>query len=153
MVFNGPGVYEIVPYQAPTLNLNSWDGKLEPGAVVKTYPRGSTPSDNALWQLALVYGSGESAEYLIINVRSGFFLTATKDNYIASTPQISPTKNEARWIIKKTPTHGYEVYTITNKVPSRGELTVKDFSTQSGADVPAATEKDGDNQKWYFDPK
>lgn len=36
MVFTGPGTYEIVPYQAPTLNLNAWDGLMEAGAVVRT---------------------------------------------------------------------------------------------------------------------
>lgn len=39
--------------------------------------RGQTPSDNAKWQVALVAGSGTSAEYLLIDVRSGYFLTAT----------------------------------------------------------------------------
>ncbi|ESZ98659.1 hypothetical protein SBOR_0897 [Sclerotinia borealis F-4128] len=153
MVFNGPGIYEIVPYQAPTLNLNAWDGLLAAGAVVRTYARGNTPSDNAKWQMALVAGSGESAEYLIINVRSGYFLTATGDNAIVSTPQISPAEAAARWTIKSTPTNGYEVFTITNKVSSRGQLSVKDFSTQSGTDVLAASKKDADNQKWYFDAK
>lgn len=36
MVFNGVGTYEIVPYQAPTLNLNAWEGLLTPGADVRT---------------------------------------------------------------------------------------------------------------------
>lgn len=36
MGFTGAGVYEIVPYQAPKLNLNSWEGKMAAGAVVKT---------------------------------------------------------------------------------------------------------------------
>ncbi|KAF5876321.1 putative chain agglutinin ssa protein [Botrytis fragariae] len=153
MVFNGVGTYEIVPYQAPTLNLNAWDGLLTPGAVVRTYARGDTPSDNAKWQVALVAGSGDSAEYLIINVRSGFFLTATGDNKIASTPQISPTDQSARWTIKASTTNGYQVFTINSKISSRGQLSVKDFSTQSGADILSATSKNGDNQKWYFDAK
>jgi hypothetical protein len=39
----------------------------------------SHPSSNTLWQVALVAdaGTGENAQYLIINVRSGYFLTAT----------------------------------------------------------------------------
>ena len=36
MGFTGPAIYEIVPDQAPTLNMNSWEGKMEPGAPVKT---------------------------------------------------------------------------------------------------------------------
>ncbi|KAK9781685.1 putative Ricin B lectin domain-containing protein [Seiridium cardinale] len=129
MGFTGAGVYEIVPYR--------------------------DPSDNAKWQLALVAGSGDSAEYLIINVRTGYFLTATGDNKIASTPQISPTDKTAHWTIHSTRTNGYDVYTllilgyhsITSKVASRGQLTVKDFSTQSGADILSATKQDADNQK------
>nr|BAN00004.1 Gal/GalNAc specific lectin [Ciborinia camelliae] len=151
MVFTGCGTYEIVPYQAPSLNTNSWEGLLTPGAEVRTYARGSPPSTNAIWQLALVAGSGDAAEYLIINDRSGFFLTATKDNSIVSTPQVSPTEPGARWTIRSTPTNGYQVFTITNKV--HGQLTVKDFSTQSGADILSATKQDADNQKWYFDAK
>ncbi|KAK9796910.1 putative chain agglutinin ssa protein [Seiridium cardinale] len=149
MGFTGAGVYEIVPYQAPKLNLNSWEGLMTAGAVV----RGNSPSDNAKWQLALVAGSGDSAEYLIINVRTGYFLTATGDNKIASTPQISPTDKTAHWTIHSTRTNGYDVYTITSKVASRGQLTVKDFSTQSGADILSATKQDADNQKWYFEPR
>ncbi|KAF7863230.1 hypothetical protein EAF04_007312 [Stromatinia cepivora] len=153
MGFQGCGTYEIVPYQAPSLNLNAWEGKLEPGAVVRTYTRGDTPSDNAKWQVALVAGSGDSAEYLIINVRSGYFLTATQENHVVSTPQISPTDPSARWTIKAATTHQYEVFTINNKVPGRGQLTVKDFSTHSGADVLSASAQTADNQKWYFDAK
>ena len=36
MGFTGTGVYEIVPYQAPTLSMNSWGGGMEAGAPVKT---------------------------------------------------------------------------------------------------------------------
>ncbi|APA05413.1 predicted protein [Sclerotinia sclerotiorum 1980 UF-70] len=153
MGFKGVGTYEIVPYQAPSLNLNAWEGKLEPGAVVRTYTRGDKPSDNAKWQVALVAGSGDSAEYLIINVHSGYFLTATKENHIVSTPQISPTDPSARWTIKPATTHQYEVFTINNKVSELGQLTVKDYSTHSGADVLSASAKTADNQKWYFDAK
>ncbi|RYP37892.1 hypothetical protein DL767_002764 [Monosporascus sp. MG133] len=151
MGFDGPGVYEIVPYQAPSLDMNSWEGLMKAGAVVRTYSRDKPPSTNALWQLALVAGSGDSAEYLIINVRTGYFLTATADNAIVSTPQISPTDPTCRWTIKSTPTKGYDVYTINNKVSSRGQLSVKDYSTQSGADILSSPTADTDNCKWYFD--
>ena len=36
MGFTGSAVYEIVPYQAPTLSMNSWGGGMEAGAPVKT---------------------------------------------------------------------------------------------------------------------
>ncbi|QSZ34012.1 hypothetical protein DSL72_005592 [Monilinia vaccinii-corymbosi] len=153
MGFIGVGTYEMRPYQAPDLNLNAWEGLLKPGAEVKTYPRGDAVSSNAKWQVAHVAGTGDSAEYLIINVRSGYFLTATKDNSIASTPQISPADDTARWFIKSTPTNGYPVFTITNKVASRGQLSVKDSSNKSGADILSATKHDADNQKWYFEPQ
>ncbi|KAI3316915.1 ricin B lectin domain-containing protein [Xylariaceae sp. AK1471] len=150
MGFSGPGVYEIVPYQAPTLNANSWDGKMPPGAVVKTYTRDkSNPSTNALWYLALVAGSGDT--YLIINVRTGYFLTATADSTIVSTPQISPTDPTTHWTIKSTPTNGYDVFTINNKVASRGQLNVSGSSSQSGAEILAWPIENGDNSKWYFD--
>ncbi|KAI8630478.1 ricin B lectin domain-containing protein [Xylariaceae sp. FL1651] len=154
MGFTGPGIYEIVPYQAPTLSANSWGGKMEPGAVVRTYPRDrSNPSTNALWQMALVSGSGDSAKYLIINVRTGYFLTATADQTITSTPQISPGDATAHWTIKSTPTNGYDVFTINNEVKSRGQLNVSGSSSQSGADILAWPIEDGDNSKWYFDPR
>ncbi|KAI0465862.1 ricin B lectin domain-containing protein [Xylaria cf. heliscus] len=152
MGFTGPGVYEIVPFQAPDLSANSWEGGLAPGAVVRTYPRDrSNPSTNTLWQVALVAGSGESAEYLIINVRSGYFLTATADSTITSTPQISPTDPTTHWTIKSARTGGYDVFTINNKVQSRGQLNVSGSSTKSGADILAWPISTSDNVKWYFD--
>ncbi|KAI9645398.1 hypothetical protein NHQ30_006136 [Ciborinia camelliae] len=134
MVFTGCGTYEIVPFQAPTLNANSWEGKTTPGA-----------------DLALISGSGDTAKYLIINCRSGFFLTATNNNTIVSTPQVPPTEPGAHWTIKSATTSGYEVFTINNEM--YGQLTVKDFSAESGADILSATKQDADNQKWYFDAK
>ncbi|KAG4035475.1 hypothetical protein MFRU_001g02440 [Monilinia fructicola] len=153
MGFTGVGIYEIRPFQAPDLNLNAWEGQLEPGAVVRTYTRGDKISSNAQWQLAHVAGSGDSAEYLIINNRSGFFLTGTNDNTIASTPQISPADPTAHWIIKSAKTGQYDVYTINNKVSSRGQLSVKGSANQSGADIQSATTSNADNQKWYFEPQ
>ncbi|KAI0437778.1 ricin B lectin domain-containing protein [Xylaria telfairii] len=152
MGFTGPGVYEIVPYQAPNLSANSWGGRLEAGAVVRTYPRDrSNPSSNAVWQVALVAGSGDTAEYLIINARTGYFLTATADSTITSTPQISPTDPTTHWTIKSSPTAGYDVFTINSKVKSRGQLNVSGSSTQSGADILAWPITNTDNTKWYFD--
>ncbi|KAI0549959.1 hypothetical protein F4679DRAFT_544336 [Xylaria curta] len=152
MGFSGPGLYEIVPYQAPDLSANSWGGGMEPGAVVRTFPRDrSKPSTNAIWQIALVAGSGDSAEYLIINQRTGYFLTATGDNKITSTPQISPADPATHWTIKSAPTNGYDVFTINNKVPSRGQLNVSGSSTTSGADILSLPVSNADNTKWYFD--
>ncbi|KAI0398157.1 ricin B lectin domain-containing protein [Xylariaceae sp. FL0594] len=152
MGFTGPGVYEIVPYQAPNLSANSWEGQMAAGAVVKTYPRDrSNPSTNTLWYVALVAGSGSSAEYLIINVRTGYFLTATADNTIVSTPQISPTDPTTHWTITSSPSNGYDTFTINNKVRSRGQLNVSGSSTQSGADILSWPIENGDNSKWYFD--
>ncbi|KAI5921218.1 ricin B lectin domain-containing protein [Camillea tinctor] len=156
MGFRGPGIYEILPLQAPTLSANSWGGGMEPGAVVKTYPRGDSskdPDTNALWQLALVSGTGESAEYLIINIRTGYFITATADKTITSTPQISPKDPSCHWTIKSTPTDGYDVYTINNKIHSRGQLNVRYGSTSPGADILSWPIENGDNSKWYFDPR
>ncbi|KAH6654653.1 hypothetical protein BKA67DRAFT_535963 [Truncatella angustata] len=153
MGFTGAGVYEIVPYQAPKLNANSWGGGLNVGQDVRTYERGSSPTDNAKWQLALVAGSGDDAEYLIINVLTGYFITATGEFPSYTLQFISPTDPTARWTIKSSSANGYDVYTITSKVSSRGQLTVKDFSTQSGADILSATKKDQDNQRWYFEPR
>jgi hypothetical protein len=154
MGFKGPGIYEIVPYQAPTLSANSWGGDVTPGAVVRTYPRDSAkPTDNTLWYVALAAGSGASAEYFIINVHSGFFLTATADKTIVSTPQISPRDPTTHWTITSSTTNGYDVFTINSKVSSRGQLTVKDSSSSSGADILASPVANTDNTKWYFDPR
>ncbi|KAI8950712.1 ricin B lectin domain-containing protein [Xylaria longipes] len=152
MGFTGPGLYEIVPFQAPDLSANSWGGKMESGAVIRTHPRNrSNPTTNALWQLALVAGSEDSAEYLIINDLTGYFLTATDDSNIVSTPQISPVDPTTHWTIKSSPTGGYDVFTITNKVESRGQLSVKDSSAELGADILSSPISTSDNTKWYFD--
>ncbi|KAI3317902.1 carbohydrate-binding module family 13 protein [Xylariaceae sp. AK1471] len=153
MGFTGAGTYDIWAFQAPNLSLNSWGGNLEPGAVIKTHQRSTPPTENAKWQVALVAGSGDSAEYLIINSLTGYFITATGDNTIVSTPRISPNDPSARWTIKSMRTGQYDVYTITSKVSSRGQLTVKDSSNQQGADVLSAPKQDADNQKWYFEPQ
>ena len=42
---------------------------------------------------------------------------------------------------------------ITNKVSSRGQLGVANFSTQSGAEILAQSATDEDNRKWYFDER
>ncbi|KAI1756054.1 ricin B lectin domain-containing protein [Xylaria castorea] len=152
MGFTGPGLYEMVPFQAPDLSANSWGGGMESGAVVRTFSRDrSNPSTNALWQVALVAGSGDSAEYLIINARTGYFLTATTDSKITSTPQISPTDPTTHWTIKSSPTGGYDVFTVDNKVKSRGQLNVSGSSGSSGADILAWPVSNTDNTKWYFD--
>ncbi|KAI0398158.1 hypothetical protein F5Y17DRAFT_216331 [Xylariaceae sp. FL0594] len=152
MPIPGPGVYEIVPYQAPELTMNAWDGKMDPGALVRTYTRDrANPSTNSLWYLALVAGSGDTAEYLIINVRTGYFLTATADNTIVSTPQISPADASAHRTLKYAPSRNYTLFTINSKISSRDQLTVKGASTESGADILAAPASDKDNTRWYFD--
>ncbi|CAJ2502925.1 Uu.00g103190.m01.CDS01 [Anthostomella pinea] len=154
MGFTGPGVYEIVPYQAPTLSANSWEGLMSSGAVVKTYTRDRTnPSTNTLWQLALVDGPWVEPVYLIINVRTGYFLTATADNTITSTPQVSPSDPSCQWIMKSAPTNGYDTFTINSKIASRGQLNVKGSSTSSGADILSWPIENGDNSKWYLDPR
>ncbi|KAI1258222.1 hypothetical protein MGN70_001271 [Eutypa lata] len=152
MGFSGPGIYEIVPYQAPNLSMNAWDGLMQAGAEVKTYNRNrDDPSTNALWQLALVSGSGDSSEYLIINVRTGFFLTATSDKKVTTTPQISPTDPSCHWTIKSMPANGYDVYTVNNKVSSRGQLNVTGSSNKSGTEIIAWPIENTDNTKWYFE--
>ncbi|KAI1735488.1 ricin B lectin domain-containing protein [Xylaria scruposa] len=152
MGFTGPGLYEIVPFQAPDLSANSWGGGMQSGALVRTYARDrSDPQTNALWQIALVAGSGESAEYLIINDRTGYFLTATGDSEVTSTPQISPADPTTHWTIKPSPTNGYDTFTINNKVESRGQLNVSGASSSSGADILAWPITNNDNTKWYFD--
>ncbi|RAL61633.1 hypothetical protein DID88_002702 [Monilinia fructigena] len=159
MGFTGVGVYELRPFQAPDLNANSWGGLLEAGAEIKTHQRAAPSPEyaNAKWQLALVAGSGENAEYLIINVLTGYFITATGDNTVVSTPQISPTDPTARWTIKSIPTKGayetYDVYTITSKVASRGQLSVKGSANVRATEIIAEPKKDADNQKWYFEPQ
>ncbi|KAI0452152.1 hypothetical protein F5B21DRAFT_354848 [Xylaria acuta] len=152
MGFTGPGLYEIVPFQAPELSANSWGGGMESGAVVRTYPRDrSNPSSNTVWQVALVAGSGESAEYLILGARNGYPITATADETIVSTPQISPADSTTHWTIKSRPTGGYDVFTINSTVESRGQLSVKGASSESGTDIMAWPTGNTDNQKWYFD--
>ncbi|KAI3336887.1 sclerotinia Sclerotiorum agglutinin Ssa in complex with Gal-Beta1,3-Galnac [Xylariaceae sp. AK1471] len=153
MGFTGPGVYEIVPFQAPELSANSWGGGKEPGAEVRTFTRDRiNPTKNTLWQVALVAGSGDTAEYLIINVNSGYFLTATADQTITSTPQIAPNDPTCHWTIKSAPTNGYDVFLINNQVTSRGQLNVEGSSTKSGTPILAWPIENGDNSKWYFDP-
>ncbi|KAI1845370.1 hypothetical protein JX265_005232 [Neoarthrinium moseri] len=154
MGFSGPGVYAIVPYQAPGLSMNSWGGHKEAGAVVRTYDRGDRdrPTPNTLWQVAQVAGSGDNAEYLIINVLTGYFLTATGDKTITSTPQISPSDASCRWFIKSSRTNGYDVFVINNKLNGRGQLNVRGSATQSGTDIISYPIENTDNTKWYFDP-
>ncbi|KAI0185876.1 ricin B lectin domain-containing protein [Xylaria flabelliformis] len=152
MGFTGHGLYEIVPFQAPDLSASAWEGKMEPGALVRTYARDrSNPSTNTLWRITLVSGSGDSAEYLILNDRTGYPLTATADSAVTSTPQISPSDPTTHWTIKSSPVSGYEVYTINNKVESRGQLNVSGASSSSGADILAWPITNKDNTKWYFD--
>ncbi|RYP06502.1 hypothetical protein DL765_009469 [Monosporascus sp. GIB2] len=71
--------------------------------IFKLKSQGKRPSTNAIWQLALVAGSCDNAEYLIINVRTGYFLTSTADKTIASTPQISPADPTCHWTINLYP--------------------------------------------------
>ncbi|KAI1810155.1 hypothetical protein GGS20DRAFT_568727 [Poronia punctata] len=153
MGFTGPGLYEIVPYQAPDLSASSWEGLMSAGAPVKTYGRGdrSNPSTNSLWYVALASGSGSSAEYLIINARNGYFLTATADRHVTSTPQISPTDKTSHWKITSNPSNGYDTFTVDNAVKSRGQLNVSGSSSKSGTDILSWPIENGDNSKWYFD--
>ncbi|KAH6667980.1 sclerotinia Sclerotiorum agglutinin Ssa in complex with Gal-Beta1,3-Galnac [Halenospora varia] len=154
MVFSGPGIYEIVSYQAPTLSLNSWGGSTNPGEVVKINGRSKPPppNGNAVWQVALASGSGDTAQYLIINAHSGYFLTATAASTIVSSQQKSPSDPSVRWTIKAATTNGYQVYTINSVSPSLGQLNVKGSGQAAGTEVLAYPIENGDNTKFYFDP-
>ncbi|KAI1197411.1 sclerotinia Sclerotiorum agglutinin Ssa in complex with Gal-Beta1,3-Galnac [Nemania serpens] len=154
MGFTGPGIYEIVPYGGPDLSANAWGGRMEPGAVVRIHTRDrSNPGLNTLWQVALVSEPGKDAEYLIINVLTGYFLTATANQAVTSTPQISPKDDTARWSIISSPTSGWDTFTVNNKVKARGQLNVSGNTYQSGTDILAYPISNTDNTKWYFDPR
>ncbi|KZP11208.1 hypothetical protein FIBSPDRAFT_837728 [Athelia psychrophila] len=152
MPFNGPGIYEIVPYQAPTLNLNSINGSLTSGEVIRTWTRGSPPSDNAVWQVAIAKGSGDDAEYLIINNRSGYYLTAAGEGTNVLSQQTSPSNPSARWKIHKAFRNGYDVWTI-NSVAGPLQLNVDGSGLTSGTNVIAWKIENGDNTTYYFDPR
>ncbi|KAI3339477.1 ricin B lectin domain-containing protein [Ustulina deusta] len=149
MPFTGPGLYEIVPFRAQGLTASAWDGLLDAGALVRLSTR--TPSDpatNSVWEVALASGEGESAEYLILNALTGYPITATADRTTTSTPQISPADPTTRWTIESI---GSDVFTINNKVASRGQFSVKGGDYQSGVDIMAWVTGNTDNQKWYFE--
>ncbi|KAH8665030.1 sclerotinia Sclerotiorum agglutinin Ssa in complex with Gal-Beta1,3-Galnac [Tricladium varicosporioides] len=154
MVFSGPGLYEIVSYQAPTLSLNSWGGSTNPGEVVKINGRAKPPppTGNAVWQVALASGSGDTAQYLIINAHSGYFLTATSAGTIVSSQQKPPSDQSARWTIKAATTNNYQVYTINCVSSAMGQLNIKGGGLVYGTDVLAYPIENGDNTKFYFDP-
>jgi hypothetical protein len=153
MSFPGPGLYEIIPYQAPKLSLNSWNGLLEAGAQVKTFARDNppTPTSNAVWQISAASGSGPNTQYLITNGRTGYPITATAPNTIVSTPQISPSSLSARWIITPAFTNGYQVYTINCVETTLGQLNVAGSGVVPGTDILAWPISNTDNTKFYFD--
>ncbi|KAF4625051.1 hypothetical protein G7Y89_g13118 [Cudoniella acicularis] len=154
MVFSGPGLYEIVLYQAPTLSLNSWGGTLNPGEVVKADTRSNPPpaNGNAVWQIAAASGTGASTQYLIINAHSGYFLTATTANTIVSSQQRSPSDKSALWTITPATTNGYQVYTINSVTPALGQLNVDGSRNTVGTPILAWPTSTTDNTKFYFDP-
>jgi len=153
MVWKGPGLYEIIPYQVPTLSINSWGGGTDPGEPVKLYARSKPPTktDNSVWEVALVSGSGDSAQYIIINARSGYFLTATAEDKVTSVEHKSPSDPSVLWTIKEAFTNGYQVYNINSVNSSLGQLNIRGSGNTSGTEVIAYPISSTDNTKFYFD--
>jgi len=156
MVFNGPGIYAIVPFGSPEFSINSQGGSMNPGEVVKTYARGDRehPSDNALFQAALVKGTGNDAEYLLINVRNGYYLTATEDRTITSCQQRSPRDPSVRWKIISSPSttdKEYPTFIVNSVIADRGQLNVAGDKLGGGVDILAWPIENGGNTKFYFD--
>ncbi|GAP92455.1 putative agglutinin ssa-like protein [Rosellinia necatrix] len=150
MVFNGAGIYSIVSYQGPDNNINSWGGGTTLGQPVKLYPKNPLTS-NAKWQVALINGSGESAQYLIINLANGGYLTATGKNQVTSCQFKLPTDPTVRWTIKHYKKQDrYDVYTV-NSVSANGQLNAEASGTAVGTNVLSWQIENGDNTMWYFD--
>lgn len=154
MTFAGPGLYEIVLYQAPTKCLNSWGGTKDVGEVVKSFGRDNPalPTYNSVWQVALANSAfGEPAQYFIINGHNGYFLTATAAGTIVSSQQRSPSDKSVRWFIKESPGNK-GVFYINSVSPDLGQLNVSYASTESGASILAWPISNEDNTKFYFVP-
>ncbi|KAI0398640.1 ricin B lectin domain-containing protein [Xylaria palmicola] len=151
MPFQGPGVYEIVPIQAKEMFANSWGGDLKAGAQVKLYPRDSSdPHKNSIWQFALVGGFSDASEYLIINVLTGYFLTATAEGTAVSTPQISPTDPTARWRITTGLPPFRDIFTINCALESRGQLNTNNGAMDKGTEIIAYGLTGQDSAKWQL---
>jgi len=127
------------------------------GEEVKTYDRGDRdhPSDNALFQAALVKGSGEDAEYLLINVKNGYYLTAVAAEKIIRCEQRSPRDETVRWkiIYRQSEAGGtkYDTFIVNSVKGDRGQLNVANDKLGPGVDILAWPIEQGGNTRFYFD--
>ncbi|KAJ8132649.1 hypothetical protein O1611_g967 [Lasiodiplodia mahajangana] len=150
MPFQGPGIYSIAAYQGPDCNINSWGGGTQLGQQVKLYPKNPL-TNNAKWQVALASGSGDNAQYFIINLANGGYLTATGKNQVTSCQFKLPTDQTVRWTLKYYKKQDkYDVYTVTS-VSANGQLTAEAGAAVQGTNVLSAQIENSDNTMWYFD--
>ncbi|KAI1171047.1 hypothetical protein F4777DRAFT_566757 [Nemania sp. FL0916] len=150
MPFSGPGVYSIVSYQGPNYNANSWGGGPQVGQQVRLFAKNPL-TDNAKWQVALAKGTGDNAEYLIINLANGAYLTATGKNTITSCQDKLPTDPEVRWTLKYYKKQDkYDVYTVTS-VSGNGQLNCEGSGATQGTNILSWQIENGDNTMWYFE--
>ncbi|KAI1182374.1 hypothetical protein F5B17DRAFT_449686 [Nemania serpens] len=150
MVFHGPGIYSLVSYQGPQNNANSWGGGTTLGQEVRLYPKNPL-GDNAKWQVALASGGVESAQYFIINLANGGYLTVGEKDKTTTCQFKLPTDPKVRWTIKHHKKQGkYDVYTV-NSCAGHMQLNCSGGSSDKGTDILAYQTEDGDNSMWYFD--
>ncbi|KAI1198106.1 hypothetical protein F5X97DRAFT_323890 [Nemania serpens] len=150
MPFSGPGIYSIVSYQGPDNNANSWGGGTTLGQEVKLHPKEPLTS-NAKWQVALASGSGDSAQYFIINLANGGYLTATEKNKPTTCQFKLPTDPTVRWTLKHYKKQNqYDVYTVTS-VAGNGQLRPQGGETSRGTSILSYETESDDTCMWYFE--
>ncbi|KAE8145822.1 ricin B lectin domain-containing protein [Aspergillus avenaceus] len=142
--FKGPGLYTITAsYVDKRLDLD--DGKKEDGTKLQLFK----PLDDDKYgpdQQFIIANVGRD-EHVIINIKSGTYLTASDDNGQITANFISPLENKVRWKIH--PARGAEgAYTI-NSVAYNGKVV--DVSGSKTDDrTPVLTYPSGGSKNQQF---
>jgi len=147
--YTGPGVYELIPGNAPTKAVGV-SGESSIGAAVKLSP--ATPqSDNVLWEIVAAGGTnGEPVvgdpevgdrQYHILAAGSGLMLCAAEDgsksNCLISTRSVR--HPSCRW--KMVPLQNGK-YNFQNALGANSWLAVKGAATADGSDVMTWTKEE-----------
>ena len=134
--YTGPGMYEIIPYNAQNMSLNVWGGATKAGTQVKLYER-SPKAQNT--QFEFVAAGGEKAkpengarEYHIIGANTGLYLAMNDSGNI--TMELRPPLDlSIRWRISHAGNGAFYINSADTK--KAVQLNVRGAGKTSGTEL------------------
>ncbi|KAE8162415.1 ricin B lectin domain-containing protein [Aspergillus tamarii] len=144
--FTGPNVYTIVARHVDKrLDLDS--GKKEDGTKLQLY----RPLDNDQYgpNQRFVFAHAGNDEYLIINARSGTYLTASDDSKQITANLISPLEKRVRWKIEPVKDRSGAYFIVSVAFPSK-VIDISGAKTDDKTEALTYTKNGTQHQQFFL---